>query len=681
MGILFLISRDWRAPILGILFGICGQGLSLLNAPSASWPLGKKFISTLLIEEDSAPGSWVRVEGQRMRTSLHLEPNQWCLAEWEVRSRETNFGYEILSSERRLRDRNLLFKLKIHRLFECSKSALPRAAFPGPTLNSERLAAGILWGRQDAIPREWWESFNLMGISHLIVVSGSHLALAMLFFIFFAKNLLRIKITGARINLFRISGILFVGSVLSVWPAEIPLLRAIAAFGLREILGYFFPAFYRYEAGDWVCLIGFIFGVIFPEQIFTKSFLFSFSAAWALTSPSCRANEPGLWRVVLVTLFVPFVGSFWFQGISFLTVLLNLGMIPFFSLILIPLLIWRECFSWGQDFIESVCAGFISFSHLAAEFIRLYWTPENISKEMVPILLMLALFILANRLLSARQKSAALALALFSVLLPLPPSQVSRLNELRVLDVGQGDGLLLKIGSRRLLIDGGHALDQIPKLLQDGNPTIDLWVLSHFDRDHDEVLLKNAHRFSIKELWVSDTGDQRYATLKKYLGNARTQTAKDSQLSKQWGEFVLEGLLPIPSTMGEVENANSLCLLLSRMEKGPENRSVLRALALFLGDLEGRGEKRLIPLLKARLHGERLPILKIAHHGSRFSSTEELISKVQPQIAILSAGRQNTYGHPHPSIIDRLQRWNSKIMSTIVQGDLTLDLDSNLSKD
>ena len=676
ISLLFLLSRDWRAAALGIGFGILGQAVSLLGQAPPIGRLGEKFVSLIEVESREAGGAWIRVRGQRI-FSPHsvLEPAQTCLAEMEIRARETSSNYEILSVERRLKARARLFKVKIHHLYECSEPVVLKRKIVEPQLASERLAAGILWGKQDAIPREWWESFNLMGISHLIVVSGSHLALALVVFVFLMKCLLRIRIGRARIRLFKVSSIFFIGSTLSVWPAEIPLLRAMAAFCLREVLGYFFPAFYRYGAGDWVCLIGFLFAIVFPDQIFTKSFLFSFSAAWALSAPTNRLSELSVWKVVLVSLFVPYVGTLWFQGISFFAVLANLIMIPFFTLVLIPILVWRELFEWGRAPIESFCQQFISFCEGIAGFLRLTWTPEYVSKETALLFLVGAILILANTSLSHFRKSVVLASGLLLMLVPLRPAPSSPLNKLRIIDVGQGDGLLLSLGSKRILIDGGHSLDQVSKILQDGNPEIDLWVLSHFDRDHDEVLLKSAHRFSIGEIWVSDFRDPRFKQLKKYVKKARLRSARDTQLSKVWGGFVIEGLIPTPSKRGEVENENSLCLLLSSQVAGAGGSITLRALGLFLGDLDARGEKRLIPLLKSRLRRERLPILKLSHHGSRFSSVEELIAEVQPQIALVSAGRQNTYGHPHPSVLDRLRRWDAKIMSTTWLGDFTLDLD------
>jgi len=677
IGLLFLLSRDWRPAAIGIFFGIAGQGISLLQESSVPPPLKEKKISTIRIEGPGSGGSVVLVGGRRFTSNLNLAEDQICLAEWELRAKETRANYEVFSSERRLYHRGQLFKLKIHRLFECSKSSRPTLQLAERLSTAERLTAGILWGRQDAIPREWWESFNLMGISHLIVVSGSHLALILLAFAFVSKNLLRFRLQSPRIHLFRFSCILFIGSVLSVWPAEIPLLRAIAAFVLRELLGRFFPAIYRYSSGDWVCLVGFIFGLVFPEQIFTKSFLFSFSAAWALSAPSSKYKEIAGWKVVLVSLFVILVGNLWFQGISFFAVVLNVAMIPFFSFVLIPLLIWRECFEWGREWIENFCVGFISFSHRSADFLRWVWTPESISKECALLFLGFGLLLLQNRSLSHAQKCGVLTLGLLmSLVIPAAPRAAP--SQLKVLDVGQGDGLLLELGARRVLIDGGHSLDQIPKLLQSGTAKIDLWILSHFDRDHDELLLKSAHRFFVEELWVSDFRDQRFLDLKRYLGKARLRSAHHSSLTKVWDDFLIEGLLPTPSSLGGVENANSLCILLSQRRVDGIGLQAFRATSLFLGDLDARGEKRLIPFLKTRLRGQRLPVLKLAHHGSRFSSTEDLIAHLQPQIAIVSAGRQNTYGHPHPSVIDRLQRWNSKIMSTTAQGDLILNLDRAL---
>ncbi len=92
---------------------------------------------------------------------------------------------------------------------------------------------------------------------------------------------------------------------------------------------------------------------------------------------------------------------------------------------------------------------------------------------------------------------------------------------------------------------------------------------------------------------------------------------------------------------------------------------------LFTGDVEGAGEE----LLKNRL--DTYEILKVAHHGSKNSSSKELLDIVQPELSLISAGEKNRYGHPHQETITRLEEAGSRILSTQDYGAITVRTDGN----
>jgi competence protein ComEC len=94
---------------------------------------------------------------------------------------------------------------------------------------------------------------------------------------------------------------------------------------------------------------------------------------------------------------------------------------------------------------------------------------------------------------------------------------------------------------------------------------------------------------------------------------------------------------------------------------------------LFTGDVEGIGEER----LSKRLPLDRYEVLKVSHHGSKNSSKEKFLEQVQPQIALISAGEKNSYGHPHKETLERLKRMDCKVYSTKENGAITLQTDGN----
>ena len=78
--------------------------------------------------------------------------------------------------------------------------------------------------------------------------------------------------------------------------------------------------------------------------------------------------------------------------------------------------------------------------------------------------------------------------------------------------------------------------------------------------------------------------------------------------------------------------------------------------------------------IEAQIHPGNLEVLKLAHHGSRFSTSEELLDKTRPSIAIISSGAENTYGHPNAEILDRVKRHNMRVYRTDRDGAIHYDL-------
>ena len=95
---------------------------------------------------------------------------------------------------------------------------------------------------------------------------------------------------------------------------------------------------------------------------------------------------------------------------------------------------------------------------------------------------------------------------------------------------------------------------------------------------------------------------------------------------------------------------------------------------LFTGDVEGKGEE----LLMKNMRNKSYEVLKVSHHGSKNSTLEDFLQVAKPKIALISAGENNSYGHPHAETIRRLKKYGCKIYQTIKQGAITLETDGDL---
>jgi competence protein ComEC len=225
-------------------------------------------------------------------------------------------------------------------------------------------------------------------------------------------------------------------------------------------------------------------------------------------------------------------------------------------------------------------------------------------------------------------------------------------DKLRVsfLDVGQGDAILIQKGNQQVLIDGGPSPQAISLGLGNKMPfwdrTIELVILTHPSADHVTGLVEVLHRYKVKQVlypdldYRSDIYDEWLKLLKeKDIKSAIAQAGQQIDL----GEVVIKVLNPqIP--------------LLTGTESDIDNNSVVLSLRLgdvsFLltADIMWEAEFELIAR-RANLHST---VLKVAHHGSRTSTTSQFLAAVDPEAALISVGADNPFGHPNPEVLARL---------------------------
>jgi competence protein ComEC len=238
------------------------------------------------------------------------------------------------------------------------------------------------------------------------------------------------------------------------------------------------------------------------------------------------------------------------------------------------------------------------------------------------------------------------------------------------ISVGQGDSALVEFpydgGRKRMLIDGGGFYggdfdtgERIvaPFLGAKKISRIDYVVLSHPQRDHMGGLAYIAWRFKPREFWWSGRGELS-AALKKALREASTQVTvvSGSTAKKLINGVTIEFLNPA----GEPTNVNDDSLVLKLTY---DKRSFL-----FTGDVSEKAEKTLSS------KNPRADVLKVPHHGSRFSSSPDFISAVNPSVAVASAG-YNPFGAPHPEVVKRYEERGIRFYSTNRDGAVEVETD------
>jgi competence protein ComEC len=239
------------------------------------------------------------------------------------------------------------------------------------------------------------------------------------------------------------------------------------------------------------------------------------------------------------------------------------------------------------------------------------------------------------------------------------------------LPVGQGDSALLTFPhGQNIVIDGGPdwtTLQELGKLLPFFDRHIDLLVLSHPNVDHMVSLTEILRRYSVGGIALSKPTadgvprvfDELLALAREYHIPVFTLSAGDTLPLP--GEATLAVLWPpkrIPTTLGQDLNNDSLVLKLLYGEHR----------ALFTGDIGGAVETTLLAA-KTDLRAE---VLKVSHHGSRASSSTGFLLAVRPSLAVISVG-ENTYGHPHPHILKRLQEQEAEVRRTDRDGRIDVE--------
>nr|MCR5753682.1 DNA internalization-related competence protein ComEC/Rec2 [Acetatifactor sp.] len=262
-------------------------------------------------------------------------------------------------------------------------------------------------------------------------------------------------------------------------------------------------------------------------------------------------------------------------------------------------------------------------------------------------------------------------------------------NSVSFLDVGQGDCIVVRgNGGETFLFDCGSSSKQnvgskilIPYLKYYGISRLDGIFISHFDADHYNgivEILENAQKEHLKigQIFLADLGKMKdedaEGKKEQFLDMTKKIDYKNqikiSYLSKgfcyQKETFSIRCLHPATECVPEDSNAGSLCFLISMRNQTKKGGELS---VLLTGDIQGEGEQQLLSELK-RINATDITVLKVAHHGSGYSTSQEFLQQIRPQYAVISCGEKNRYGHPHPELIERLQMLECEIRRTDEEG-------------
>lgn len=241
------------------------------------------------------------------------------------------------------------------------------------------------------------------------------------------------------------------------------------------------------------------------------------------------------------------------------------------------------------------------------------------------------------------------------------------------INVGQGDGILIHgDNGTKVMVDGGSTSEKqvaknciVPYLKAEGIGTIDYSIITHTDKDHISGILEilennNSNRIRIKNLVMPDI-NMKDDTYNELIEKAKLKKINILYIKK--GDTLSLGKTKIkciyPETTTTASDKNDYCTVLSVKNKTSK--------ILLTGDISKEIEEKIKDDIE-----ENYTVLKAAHHGSNYSSSEKFLKKVNPKYSIISVGKNNSYGHPGNETMERLRKQGGVIYRTDEKGGITI---------
>ena len=238
------------------------------------------------------------------------------------------------------------------------------------------------------------------------------------------------------------------------------------------------------------------------------------------------------------------------------------------------------------------------------------------------------------------------------------------------LDVGQGDAIYIETPDGvQLLIDGGpdsSVLRELSSQLPHFDRTIDIVLATHSDKDHIGGLVDVLNRYEVGSIITTnnknDTSIAETFSELVQLEGADLYTAQAGQQYQLGASTTLFILSPLGDPTNWESNSASIVALLQYGDTS----------FMLTGDAGVNTEEYLVSSYGEYLQSD---VLKLGHHGSKTSSGDDFLDTVRPEVAVVSAGIDNSYGHPHPSVVTSLEERDIKILDTSKQGTIVFKSD------
>ncbi len=532
------------------------------------------------------------------------------------------------------------------------------------------IIGGLVFGDKNCMKDEIYEKFKANGISHILAVSGLHIGIVYGFFLVIIRGNRR-KIYGLVFLL-----ILLSYGTMTIWPPSC--CRAIFMVMLNMISYYYDRRFDTLAA---LTLAFMVFSIMNPYIIFNIGFKLSFIAVLGIcfVTPKLKIYVGNYLSTILaaqITL-IPII-AYEMNYISLISPIANLIIVPIVAVLMPIIIIHLLIFTITGFKLIVISKVAISISELIIYLNDIIYKYNNLIVDvitlnfaMIFIYYIIILFITSETfivLIKRKKNTFVISIILLTMLISIPIHLITKNDfkddEVVFIDVGQGDGIHIRTDELNVLIDGGgHYMKNIgqmvlkPYLLKNGVFNLDMAIPTHLHMDHFKGVSELKEIYLIDKLMVFE-GYMPIIESDRYL-----KVGDKIVLGK---EIYIEILWPILSEGDsfDLEDENKVNMVIKLKYEGVD--------ILITGDLLAQGEKE---MLKYYEDTDKLKcdILKVCHHGSKSSTTDEFLNVVEPKVAIIQVGKNN-YEHPADNTIEKLYKKDIMVFRNDLDGAIGIDI-------
>lgn len=616
-------------------------------------------------------GMWINLEGEYSKPTEARNYKGFSYQEYL----KTKRIYGTIKAEKInvIKENNINIFLNVsnnirNKIIKITKEILPNETYS--------MVTGILIGEKNDIDEEITKNFSKASISHILAISGTHVSYIILGITYILIKIKTPKRGSYLITIF-ILAMFMVTTRFSPSVVRAVIMSVIMLFGkviyrkqdtlnsisVSLLIILIFNPYAIMDIGLQLSYLGTL-GILFLNKIITNFLNIFLSKKIATMLAVTISAQIMIFPVMIIK----------FNIISTMFILSNIVAVPLAGIIIllgyINIFIAYICMPLGKFigiFLNLTVQLLISIAKYTAilPFSTITVTTPN-------IIFLFEYYIFIYCICVKKHIKIVIYIIISTIIVFSIINIIHKPLKIHFVDVGQGDCTVITTTSRRnIVIDTGEKENVVVKYLLDRKiKNVDFLIISHFDSDHCKNASDIIENLKVHNLIISKQAEKN-REFETIIQKAKEKNVTITMVKA--GDVI---------NIDKYTNIRILWPEKSLIEENPLNNNSIVAKfeyrnfsILFTGDIEKVAENQIVSRYNYKILEST--ILKVAHHGSKTSSTEEFIKTVKPKISVIGVGENNKFGHPNNSVIETLKDYGSAIYRTDLQGEITLTIKKN----